>query len=62
MVGECYITTVKDLPTASGRQRIDYEYQKNVGFGYGAIGLTNLKEGDKICFYLPSSKSIVLHA
>lgn len=63
MVGECYITTVKDLPTASGRERIEYICEKNAwGFGYGATGLTNLEEGDRICFYLPSAKSVVLHA
>lgn len=62
MVGECYITTIKDLPTANGRDRIEYIDQEKVwGFGYGAPGLTNLKEGDKICFYLTSTKSIVLH-
>ena len=62
MAGECYITTVKDLSTANGRDRIEYLYQKKVwGFGYGAPGLNNLKEGDKICFYLTSNKSIVLH-
>ena len=63
MAGECYITTVKDFPNVSGMKRIEYVYEtKKWGFGYGARGLTNLKEGDKICFYLPSTKSVVLHA
>lgn len=62
MAGECYITTVKDFPTVTGKERIDYVYEKNVwGFGYGARRLTSLEEGDKICFYLPSTKSVVLH-
>ncbi len=62
MAGKCYITTVKDFPFVKGKTRIDYVYEKNVyGFGEGARGLRNLDEGDKICFYLKSSKSVVLH-
>ena len=63
MTGKCYITTVKDFPNVSGKERIEYIDKKGVyGFGFGAQSLTNLEVGDRICFYLPSEKSVVLHA
>ena len=62
MTGKCYITTVKDFPNVSGKERIEYIDKKGVyGFGFGAQSLTNLEVGDRICFYLPSEKSVVLH-
>lgn len=60
---KCYITTVKDFPKVSGLERIEYIKEiKAYGFGYGAKGLTNLGLGSRICFYVPSQKSVVLHA
>jgi hypothetical protein len=59
---KCCITIVKDLPTANSKQRIGHIKKVNrYGFGYGAQVLTKLKPGDKICFYVPSMKSVVLH-
>lgn len=61
--GDCYITTIKDLPTAKGIDRINYIKEKEAyGFGEGARGLSKMKENDKICFYLTSTQSVVLHA
>ena len=61
MSGKCYITTVKDFPNVSGKERIKYIDNNGVyGFGFGAQSLTNLEVGDRICFYLPSEKSVVL--
>lgn len=63
MSGECYITTIKDLPTAKGIDRINYIINSGgYGFGKGARVLSNLKKNDKICFYLTSNQSVVLHA
>lgn len=60
---KCYITTVKDFPKVSGLERIEYIKEiKAYGFGYGAKGLTNLEVGSRICFYVPSKESVVLHA
>ena len=40
-----------------GKQGLNIYYNNKVyGFGDGARGLSNLKKGDKICFYLPSQK------
>jgi hypothetical protein len=59
----CCITIVKNLPTARSKQRIEYIKKVNkYGFGDGARVLSKLKSGDKICFYVPSQKSVVLHA
>lgn len=61
MAGDCYITTVKDFTFVNGKKRIEYIFNNKVyGFGDGARGLSNLKKDDKICFYLPAIKSVVL--
>ena len=60
---KCYITTVKDFPKVSGLQRIDYIKEvKAYGFGDGARVLSDLDRESRICFYVPSKKSVVLHA
>lgn len=62
MIGKFYITTIKDLPTAPGIERIRYIFNNNVyGFGDGAPGLSNLNKYDKICFYLKSEKRVALY-
>ena len=63
MSNKCYITTVKDFPTVSALERIEYIMKKDAyGFGKKAPVLSKLDLGSKICFYLPAYKSIVLHA
>ena len=60
---KCYITTIKGFPKVSGLERIEYIKEvKAYGFGYGARFLSKLDMGSKICFYVTSQKSVVLHA
>lgn len=60
---KCYITTVRDFPKVSSLERIKYiKKVKAYGFGDSARVLTNLEIDGRICFYVPSQKSVVLHA